>query len=148
MSPNQQHWSTEGWQCSWLGTAGCHDTSKTLPTKNQCATRAATYQLKTSKEVTADVIRLMFTDCSSKQHWRIKPTESIQRINQLSSIRMNIKHSPLFLQYITTRYHTHEHFNGHFLISLEPENPGDRQARLLQAGRPFSVQFSSVRVII
>jgi len=24
LSPNQQHQSTEGWQCSWLGTACCH----------------------------------------------------------------------------------------------------------------------------
>jgi len=24
LSPNQQHQSTEGWQCSWLGTVCCH----------------------------------------------------------------------------------------------------------------------------
>jgi len=28
LSPNQQHQSSEGWQCSWLGTARCHYATK------------------------------------------------------------------------------------------------------------------------
>jgi len=29
LSPNQQHQSTEEWQCSWLGTACYHHAAKT-----------------------------------------------------------------------------------------------------------------------